>query len=54
MAARALKDNTIKSIIKFLYDKIIIYYGCPIELVSDQGIYFINEIIQLLIIKFMI
>ena len=48
--ARALKDNTTKSTIKFLYEEIIIHYGCPLGIVSDQGVHFINKTIQLLII----
>jgi hypothetical protein len=33
--ARALKDNTAKSTTKFLYEKIIMKFGCPVELIND-------------------
>jgi hypothetical protein len=35
--AKALRDNTAQSTAKFLYEYIWCRYGCPIELVSDQG-----------------
>ena len=35
VGARALKDNTAKSTAKFLFEKIITKFGCPLEFVSD-------------------
>ena len=32
--ARALKDNTSKSIAKFLFEEIITKFGCPLEFVG--------------------
>ena len=44
--AKPLSDNTATSITKFLYESIWCQYGCPIELVSDQGTHFINKIVH--------
>jgi hypothetical protein len=44
--AKALRDNTVESTAKFLYEYIWCIYRCPIELVSDQGSHFVNEVIQ--------
>jgi hypothetical protein len=46
--AKALRDNTAKSTAKFLYENILCRFGCPIELMSDQGTHFINEVIATL------
>ena len=44
--AKALRDNTAASTTTFLYEFIWCRFGCPIELVSDQGTHFINEIVH--------
>ena len=51
---RALKDNIAASTAKFIFEEIITKFGCPIELVSDQGSHFLNETIQILTMTFMI
>ena len=33
---------------KFIYEKIITIFGCPITLISDQGSHFINKTIKAL------
>ena len=43
--ARALKDNSAKSVARFLYEAIMTRYGCPVELVTDQGGHFINAVV---------
>ena len=44
--AKALRDNTAASMAKFVYKYLWCWYGCPIELVSDQGGNFIIHIIR--------
>jgi hypothetical protein len=52
--AKALKDNTTQSIAIFIYEIIIIHFGCSIHLMSDQGTHFINRKIEILTQDFMI
>ena len=52
--AKALPDNTAKSTAWFLFDQVIARFGCPLEIVSDQGTHFINEVIQYLTQRLMI
>jgi hypothetical protein len=33
--AKTLRDNIVQSITKFIYKKIITYFGCPTHLVND-------------------
>ena len=44
--AKALRDNTAASTAKILYESIWCRFGCPIELVSDQGTHFINKLVH--------
>ena len=46
---KALQDNTTLSMAQFLYECIWCRYGCPIELISDQGMHFINEVVKSLV-----
>ena len=52
--ARAFRTNTAAVTAKFLYDTIITRFGCPVELVSDQGSHLLNEAIQILVDQFLI
>ena len=52
--AKALTDNSAKKTTKFLYENIITRYGCPLELVSDQGTHFLNETMEALTQVFLI
>jgi hypothetical protein len=52
--ARALKDNTTKNIVKFIYENIITRFGCLTHFINDQGSHFINKTIEVLVAEFMI
>ncbi|MCO5605726.1 hypothetical protein L7F22_059910 [Adiantum nelumboides] len=45
-AVALMKDNKAASVAKLLYHNIMTRFGCPIELVSDRGTHFLNEVIQ--------
>jgi chloramphenicol 3-O-phosphotransferase len=51
--ARALKINITTVIINFLYECILTKFGCPLNVVTNQGIHFINDAIKYLIDHFM-
>ena len=44
--AKPLRDKTAASTTKFLYEHIWCRFGCPIELISDQGGHFLNAVIS--------
>jgi hypothetical protein len=48
MEARALHTNTSTITVKFLYDHILIQFGCPFIIVTNQGTHFINDVIRYL------
>jgi len=52
--AKALRTNNVVVIARFLYEYILTKFGCPLTIVIDQGIHFINDIIKHLIEKFML
>jgi hypothetical protein len=47
--AKALRTSTAVVIARFLYEYILVGFGCPLTIVIDQGIHFINDIIKHLI-----
>ena len=47
------KSNA-KSTTKFIYEQIITRFGCLIEIVTDQGTHFINEVITVLLSTFLV
>ena len=44
--AKALRDNTVMSTTKFIYEYLWFQFAYPIELISDQGGHFLNRLIR--------
>jgi hypothetical protein len=44
--ARAIRTNTTIITAKFLYEHIPRRFGCPLTIVTDQGIHFFNDAIR--------
>ena len=44
--AKALRDHTVISTTKSVYEHLCCCFGCPIKLVSDQGGHFLNHLIR--------
>jgi len=51
---RPLKNNDARMMAKFLYEQVFTGYGLPIEIVSDRGTNFINEVTDYLLDEFMV
>ncbi len=41
--AKAFKTNVVVVIAKFMYEYILTRFGCPLTIVTNQGINFIND-----------
>jgi hypothetical protein len=52
--ARTLKTYTTTIIVKFLYECILTRFGCPLTIVTDQGVHFINDAIKYLTDHFLL
>ncbi len=52
--ARTLKTNIAVIIAKFLYECILIRFGCPLTIVTNQGVHFINDAIKYLTDNFLL
>ncbi len=44
--AKVLKTNTTTIITKFLYECILTTFGCPLAIVTNQGVHFTNDVIK--------
>jgi hypothetical protein len=49
-----LHTNIVTIIVKFLFDHILIRFGCPLTIINDQGTHFINDVICSLIDHFIL
>lgn len=45
--AKHTKKNDAATAAAFLFENIITRFGCPLELVSDRGLHFLNDTIEL-------
>ncbi len=52
--AKALKTNIAIIIAKFMYEYILTIFGCPLTIVIDQGIHFINDTLKHLTKQFLL
>lgn len=52
--ARALLDNTALSTARFLYEQIVTRYGIPLQITSDRGVHFVNQVIRTMTVEFKI
>jgi hypothetical protein len=52
--ARALRTNIITITTKFMYECILTKFGCPLTIVMDQGVHFINDAIKYLTHHFLL
>ncbi|KAH9288228.1 hypothetical protein KI387_032345, partial [Taxus chinensis] len=52
--ARPLKTTSMDEVARFMYERIVTRFGCPLEIVTDQGSHFINEVVEALVNKFSI
>ena len=52
--AKAVKMDTTVHAATFMYENIILRFGCPKIMVSDKGSYFLNELFEQMTVKFRI
>ena len=52
--AKARVNANARSTAKFLYENVTTWFGCPLEIISDQGSHFLNEVIAHLLGEFIV
>jgi transposase InsO family protein len=52
--AKATRGNDAATAATFLFENIITRFGCPLEIVSDRGLHFLNATIELITEKYLI
>ena len=52
--AKAIADIKAETVAKFIYEEIICRYGTPEELLLDQGLSFMNQVVDQLCAKFQV
>jgi transposase InsO family protein len=48
---RALKSSVKQEVTRFLYERVFIQFGTPLEIVSDNGPQFLNEVVENLLAR---
>jgi hypothetical protein len=51
---KALKTNIAVVITKFMYEYIMTKFGCPLTIVTNQGVHFIDDTIKHLTLNFFV
>lgn len=51
---KATTKNNARTTAIFLYENVFTRYGLPLEIVKDQGVHFVNEVVEFLLAEFMI
>jgi hypothetical protein len=51
---RALRTHIVTITTKFMYECILTKFGCPLTIVMDQGVHFINDAIKYLTHHFLL
>jgi hypothetical protein len=54
VGARTLKTNTVVVTTKFLYECILTRFGCPLTIITNYGVHFINDVIKYLTNHFLL
>lgn len=44
--ARAMKEATSAEVVKFIYEEIMLRFGCPVEILTDRGRNFLSETVE--------
>ncbi|MCO5592761.1 hypothetical protein L7F22_046764 [Adiantum nelumboides] len=52
--AKATRKNDARTTTAFLYENVFTRYGLPIEIISDKGTHFLNEVSEYLLSEFMV
>ncbi|KAL2624390.1 hypothetical protein R1flu_008635 [Riccia fluitans] len=52
LEAEAMRRDDATTVAAFLFEKIVCRYGVPLELVSDRGTHFVNELIEEMVVQY--
>ena len=52
--ARSIKRNNAATVAAFLFEEIMMWFGHPLEMISDRGKHFLNNVIYNITIQYLI